>query len=125
MSSRNTGKRRRVKPSGTHQVRYSKLLDALMAWQYLTLVTGKAANAGGVAVSGLEMAQNSQRMAWSTEEVDNKLKDIMESCFKNGLETAKEYVEPAEGEFPSLVAGSNIAGFSKVAAAMHAQGDWW
>lgn len=87
--------------------------------------TGKAANAGGVAVSGLEMAQNSQRMAWTSEEVDNKLKNIMESCFKNGLETAKEYVEPAEGEFPSLVAGSNIAGFSKVAAAMRAQGDWW
>lgn len=87
--------------------------------------TGKAANAGGVAVSGLEMAQNSQRIAWSAEQVDTKLKDIMESCFKNGLETAKKYVEPAEGEFPSLVAGSNIAGFSKVAAAMHAQGDWW
>lgn len=89
------------------------------------MATGKAANAGGVAVSGLEMAQNSQRMSWTTEQVDNKLKDIMESCFKNGLETAKEYVEPAEGEFPSLVAGSNIAGFSKVAVAMHAQGDWW
>jgi glutamate dehydrogenase/leucine dehydrogenase len=86
---------------------------------------GKAANAGGVAVSGLEMAQNSQRMIWTTEEVDNKLKGIMEACFKNGLETAKEYVEPAEGEFPSLVAGSNIAGFSKVADAMKAQGDWW
>ena len=87
--------------------------------------TGKAANAGGVAVSGLEMAQNSQRISWTSEEVDGKLKNIMESCFKNGLETAKEYVEPAEGEFPSLVAGSNIAGFSKVAAAMKAQGDWW
>lgn len=87
--------------------------------------TGKAANAGGVAVSGLEMAQNSQRISWTEEEVDAKLKGIMESCFKNGLETAKEYVEPAEGEFPSLVAGSNIAGFSKVAAAMKAQGDWW
>lgn len=86
---------------------------------------GKAANAGGVAVSGLEMAQNSQRMSWTSEEVDNKLKQIMEACFKNGLETAKEYVEPKEGEFPSLVAGSNIAGFSKVAAAMKAQGDWW
>ena len=86
---------------------------------------GKAANAGGVAVSGLEMAQNSQRMSWTSEEVDEKLKGIMEACFRNGLETAKEYVEPAEGEFPSLVAGSNIAGFSKVAAAMKAQGDWW
>ena len=86
---------------------------------------GKAANAGGVAVSGLEMAQNSQRISWTAEEVDNKLKLIMESCFKNGLETAKKYVEPKEGEFPSLVAGSNIAGFSKVAAAMKDQGDWW
>ncbi|KAL8933472.1 MAG: hypothetical protein Q9216_006349 [Gyalolechia sp. 2 TL-2023] len=75
---------------------------------------GKAANAGGVAVSGLEMAQNSQRISWTSEEVDAKLKGIMESCFKDGLETAKEYVEPAEGEFPSLVAGSNIAGFSKL-----------
>ncbi len=89
------------------------------------MTIGKAANAGGVAVSGLEMAQNSQRISWTSEEVDEKLKGIMESCFKNGLETAKEYVEPAEGEFPSLVAGSNIAGFSKVAAAMKAQGDWW
>jgi glutamate dehydrogenase (NADP+) len=86
---------------------------------------GKAANAGGVAVSGLEMAQNSQRLSWTREEVDNKLKSIMENAFKNGLETAKEYVEPGEGELPSLVAGSNIAGFKKVAAAMHDQGDWW
>ncbi|KAI9815110.1 MAG: hypothetical protein M1827_002953 [Pycnora praestabilis] len=86
---------------------------------------GKAANAGGVAVSGLEMAQNSQRISWTSEEVDNKLKQIMKSCFENGLETAKEYVEPAEGELPSLVAGSNIAGFTKVANAMFAQGDWW
>ena len=86
---------------------------------------GKAANAGGVAVSGLEMAQNSQRLSWTSEEVDNKLKGIMEACFQNGLNTAKEYLEPVEGEFPSLVAGSNIAGFSKVAAAMFQQGDWW
>src|SRR5271155_1356407 len=86
---------------------------------------GKAANAGGVAVSGLEMAQNSQRVKWTSEEVDEKLKGIMAECFKNGLETAKKYVEPKEGELPSLVAGSNIAGFSKVAAAMKDQGDWW
>lgn len=86
---------------------------------------GKAANAGGVAVSGLEMAQNSQRISWTSEEVDEKLKGIMKNCFENCLETAKEYVTPAEGEFPSLVAGANIAGFSKVAAAMKAQGDWW
>lgn len=86
---------------------------------------GKAANAGGVAVSGLEMAQNSQRLSWTAEEVDGKLKGIMEACFKNCLETAKEYVTPGEGEYPSLVAGANIAGFSKVAAAMQAHGDWW
>jgi glutamate dehydrogenase (NADP+) len=86
---------------------------------------GKAANSGGVAVSGLEMAQNSQRLSWTREEVDEKLKGIMKNCFENCLETAKEYVTPAEGELPSLVAGANIAGFKKVAAAMHAQGDWW
>lgn len=86
---------------------------------------GKAANAGGVAVSGLEMAQNSARISWTSEEVDEKLKDIMEAAFKNGLETAKKYVDAKEGELPSLVAGSNIAGFVKVAAAMHDQGDWW
>lgn len=86
---------------------------------------GKAANAGGVAVSGLEMAQNSSRISWSREEVDEKLKDIMKNCFENGLATAKAYVTPGEGELPSLVAGSNIAGFIKVAAAMKDQGDWW
>jgi glutamate dehydrogenase (NADP+) len=86
---------------------------------------GKAANAGGVAVSGLEMAQNSQRLNWTADEVDSKLKKIMEDCFNNCLETAKEYVPPKDGELPSLVAGANIAGFSKVAAAMRDQGDWW
>ncbi|KAI7468934.1 NADP-specific glutamate dehydrogenase [Hortaea werneckii EXF-2000] len=86
---------------------------------------GKAANAGGVAVSGLEMAQNSMRLKWSAEEVDAKLQDIMKNCFENCLNTAKEYVPFGEGEFPSLVAGGNIAGFSKVAAAMLDQGDWW
>lgn len=86
---------------------------------------GKAANAGGVAVSGLEMAQNSARISWTTEEVDARLKGIMEDCFKNGLETAIEYATPVEGVLPSLVTGSNIAGFTKVAAAMKDQGDWW
>ena len=86
---------------------------------------GKAANCGGVAVSGLEMAQNSARIKWTREEVDAKLKGIMKDCFDNGLQTAKTYVTPKEGEYPSLVAGSNIAGFTKVAAAMKDQGDWW
>jgi len=86
---------------------------------------GKAANAGGVAVSGLEMAQNSQRVSWSRAEVDGKLKAIMESCFHNCVDTAREYMPAKEGEFPSLVGGANIAGFVKVAQAMLAQGDWW
>lgn len=120
-SSRSTGKRRRERRFGMLQV-------GGMTWQFprhieADILEGKAANAGGVAVSGLEMAQNSQRISWTSEEVDKKLKGIMEACFKNGLKTAKEYVEPAEGEFPSLVAGSNIAGFRKVAAAMKDQGD--
>ncbi|KAI1174019.1 glutamate/Leucine/Phenylalanine/Valine dehydrogenase [Nemania sp. FL0916] len=86
---------------------------------------GKASNCGGVAVSGLEMAQNSQRLSWTREEVDEKLKQIMRNAFENGLNTAKKYVQSAEGELPSLVAGSNIAGFVKVVEAMAAQGDWW
>ncbi|KAK8034382.1 hypothetical protein PG993_009377 [Apiospora rasikravindrae] len=86
---------------------------------------GKASNCGGVAVSGLEMAQNSQLISWTREEVDERLKLIMKEAFENGLNTAKEYVEAKEGELPSLVAGSNIAGFVKVVQAMHDQGDWW
>ncbi|WRS27790.1 NADP-specific glutamate dehydrogenase [Oscillospiraceae bacterium MB08-C2-2] len=77
----------------------------------------KAANAGGVATSGLEMAQNSQRMRWSFEEVDAKLKDIMVSIFHNAYNAAKEY--GCEG---NLVAGANIAGFLTVAKAMLWQG---
>ncbi|KAM5375313.1 hypothetical protein ACJZ2D_006013 [Fusarium nematophilum] len=86
---------------------------------------GKASNCGGVAVSGLEMAQNSQRIQWTSEEVDERLKKIMKDAFFAGLETAQKYVESKEGELPSLIAGSNIAGFIKVAQAMHDQGDWF
>lgn len=95
------------------------------AEQAVWYAPGKAANCGGVAVSGLEMAQNSQRLAWTSEEVDEKLKAIMKDVFQNGVETAKAYVKTADGELPSLVAGSNIAGFVKVAKAMQDQGDWW
>ena len=77
----------------------------------------KAVNAGGVAVSGLEMSQNSMRYSWSAEEVDEKLKTIMKSIYKNSYDAAKEY--GMEGD---LVAGANIAGFIKVAEAMKAQG---
>jgi len=85
----------------------------------------KAANCGGVAVSGLEMAQNSARVTWTSEQVDKELAGIMERCFWNCLNTAKEYYDIAEGELPSLVAGANIAGFVKVAKAMHDLGDWF
>ena len=78
---------------------------------------GKAANAGGVAVSGLEMSQNSERLSWSFEEVDAKLKQIMTNIHDNAYETAKKYA--TEGDY---VAGANIAGFVKVASAMVAQG---
>ena len=71
------------------------------------------------------MAQNSQRIQWSEKEVDDRLKAIMKDAFVAGLETAQKYVEAKEGELPSLVAGSNIAGFIKVAQAMHDQGDWF
>jgi glutamate dehydrogenase (NADP+) len=77
----------------------------------------KAANAGGVATSGLEMSQNSMRYQWSFEEVDAKLKDIMINIYKNASAAAKEY-----GKENNLVAGANICGFIKVANAMYAQG---
>ena len=73
----------------------------------------------------MEMIQNSQRISWTADQVDEKLKIIMQSCFETGIENAKKYTEVADGELPSLVIGSTIAGFSKVAAAMLAQGDWW
>ena len=78
---------------------------------------GKAANAGGVAVSALEMSQNSQRLSWSFEEVDEKLRGIMKNIFKSVSEAAKKYGH--EGNFE---VGANVAGFEKVAEAMLAQG---
>ncbi|MEF2097540.1 NADP-specific glutamate dehydrogenase [Bacillus sp. CFBP9009] len=77
----------------------------------------KAANAGGVAVSALEMAQNSARMPWTFEEVDAKLHEIMKNIYKNSVEAAEAYGEPG-----NLVVGANIAGFLKVADAMLTQG---
>ncbi|QUI25460.1 NADP-specific glutamate dehydrogenase [Vallitalea pronyensis] len=78
---------------------------------------GKAANAGGVAVSALEMTQNSMRLSWSFEEVDKKLQDIMKNIFISMRDAAIAY-----GQEGNYVIGSNIAGFLKVAQAMHAQG---
>ena len=77
----------------------------------------KAANAGGVAVSGLEMSQNSERLSWTFEDVDGRLHNIMKEIFKSCDEAAKEY--GMEGNY---MAGANIAGFLKVAEAMKAQG---
>lgn len=78
---------------------------------------GKAANAGGVAVSGLEMSQNSLRLSWTREEVDNKLHNIMKAIHKAAYETSEAYGDP--GNYPL---GANIAGFTKVAKAMTAMG---
>jgi glutamate dehydrogenase (NADP+) len=78
---------------------------------------GKAANAGGVAVSGLEMSQNAQHLVWSREEVDEHLKRIMKSIYTSAAGAAKEFGQPG-----NLILGANIAGFRKVADAMLAQG---
>ena len=80
-------------------------------------VGGKAANAGGVATSALEMSQNSERLSWTFDEVDGKLKGIMETIYANISDAAKRY--GVEGDY---VAGANIAGFEKVVEAMLAQG---
>ena len=94
-------------------------LEATAAFQQagVLFAPAKAANAGGVAVSALEMSQNSQRLSWTFEEVDAKLKDIMVNIFAKVDLAAHEYAK--EGDY---VAGANIAGFLKVADAMMAQG---
>ena len=93
--------------------------EAIKAFQSAGILFGpaKAANAGGVSVSGLEMSQNSMRYAWTFEEVDAKLKQIMVNIFHNIYNAAEKY-----GEKNDLVAGANLAGFEKVAKAMIAQG---
>jgi glutamate dehydrogenase (NADP+) len=78
---------------------------------------GKAANAGGVATSALEMSQNSLRLSWSFDEVDKKLHDIMVGIYEKTAKAAKRY-----GVKGNYVAGANIAGFEKVVEAMMAQG---
>ncbi len=97
-------------PTTNEAVAYLKANGVIVA-------PSKAVNAGGVAVSGLEMSQNSMRYSWSAEEVDAKLKDIMKNIYEASVSAAKEY--GMEGD---LVAGANIAGFLKVAEAMLAQG---
>ena len=94
-------------------------LEAIKVFQDANVLyaPGKASNAGGVATSGLEMIQNSQRYFWSFEEVDQKLRGIMINIHKNAYDTAKLFGQPG-----NYVMGANIAGFLKVADAMIAQG---
>ena len=84
----------------------------------VVVAPSKAVNAGGVATSGLEMTQNSMRLSWNADEVDEKLKGIMKNIFNNSVKAANDY-----GLGDDLVAGANIAGFIKVADAMLAQGN--
>ena len=97
-------------PSTNEAVAYLRANGVMVA-------PSKAVNAGGVAVSGLEMSQNSMRYNWSAAEVDAKLKDIMKNIFESSVKAANEY-----GLGDNLVAGANIVGFIKVAEAMKAQG---
>ena len=97
-------------PTTNEAVAYLKANGVIVA-------PSKAVNAGGVAVSGLEMSQNSMRYSWSAEEVDEKLKTIMKNIFDSSVKAAHEF-----GLGDDLVAGANIAGFIKVANAMLAQG---
>ena len=94
-------------------------LDAIEILQEKGVLFGpaKAANAGGVACSALEMSQNSMRLSWEFKEVDEKLKNIMKNIYLNSKNAAKEY-----GQEGNIMVGANIAGFSKVAEAMYAQG---
>ncbi len=89
----------------------------LMEQPNMIVAPSKAVNAGGVAVSGLEMSQNSERLSWTAEEVDAQLKKIMVNIHKASMEAAEEY-----GLGYNLVAGANLAGFKKVAEAMMEQG---
>ena len=97
-------------PTTAEAVEYLKANGVIIA-------PSKAVNAGGVAVSGLEMSQNSMRYSWTAEEVDAKLKQIMANIYKNSFDAAEKY-----GMKGDLIAGANIAGFLKVAEAMMAQG---
>jgi glutamate dehydrogenase (NADP+) len=92
-------------------------LAFLMEQQHMIVAPSKAVNAGGVATSALEMSQNSMRLSWSEQEVDEKLHTIMKNIHDNSAKAAE-----ANGLGYNLVAGANIAGFAKVADAMIAQG---
>ncbi|MBR5023231.1 MAG: NADP-specific glutamate dehydrogenase [Oscillospiraceae bacterium] len=92
-------------------------LEFLRSQKHMIVAPSKAVNAGGVAVSGLEMSQNSERLVWTAEEVDEKLKGIMKVIHQMSVDAAEEY-----GLGYDLVSGANLAGFKKVATAMMEQG---
>ena len=92
-------------------------LKFLMEQPGMVVAPCKAVNAGGVATSALEMAQNSERLVWSAEEVDKQLHQIMDTIYQMSVDAAEQY-----GLGYNLVAGANIAGFQRVADAMMAQG---
>ncbi len=111
-----------VKNGVKYYVEVSNMPTTLEACEYLrengvVVAPSKAVNAGGVATSGLEMSQNSMRLSWTADEVDEKLHQIMANIYKNSYDAAKKY--GMEGD---LIAGANIAGFEKVANAMLEQG---
>lgn len=83
----------------------------------MIVAPSKAVNAGGVATSALEMSQNSERLVWTAEEVDQRLHEIMNTIYHNSVDAAERY-----GLGYNLVAGANIAGFERVAEAMMEQG---
>ena len=95
----------------------NEALEFLKSQKHMVVAPSKAVNAGGVSVSELEMAQNAERLYWSAEEVDEKLKGIMKNIYESSVEVAARY-----GLGYDLVAGANIVGFQKVADAMMAQG---
>ena len=99
-------------------------LEGINAYLQAKILYGpaKAANAGGVATSGLEMSQNSMRLKWSAEEVDEKLFGIMKNIHENAYNHAREFSTDSTGDFTNYVAGANIAGFVKVADSMIDQG---
>jgi glutamate dehydrogenase (NADP+) len=92
-------------------------LKFLMEQPGMIVAPSKAVNAGGVAVSALEMSQNSERLSWTAEEVDAQLKQIMKTIYENSVAAAER-----NGLGYNLVAGANIAGFERVADAMMQQG---
>ena len=111
----------KVKKQNKKEVKASRKWDqeAIKVFQDAKILyaPGKAANAGGVAVSGLEMSQNSERLKWSREEVDAKLHDIMNNIHANCVKYGTE-----NDGYVNYVKGANVAGFLKVAKAMMAQG---